>query len=410
VKWIATANTYQQMNNMNNNDGWMNGWSGGGMGILTVVGIVVVVLLVVVVINQVKNKAKRSDISEIIAVTPLIFAITCLGALTVQAEDAPMTHTMTGRAASQAASMTEMMGAPGLVPFDVMTGQAGQWMIGYQFMLEKLDGTLDGTHDISEAKVLDRFDAAPTDMTMQMHMAMVMYAPTDKLTLMAMLPYVSMSMGELQRDGTQSTERSEGIGDLELRGMYSLYATKDLRHKLLANFGVGLPTGSINERDPEGERMEYPMQTGSGTFSLLPGFTYLGQALPWGWGADFGSTLRIGRNDVGYRLGNRYQLGVSVARELTNWVSLSLGARGEYWENISGEDPLLDPTTEPTKDTNLQGGKRISALFGITFHPQEGLLKGQHIHIQAEVPVVQSLDGPQLQRSLVIRAGWQFEF
>jgi hypothetical protein len=325
-------------------------------------------------------------------------------------EEPPMAGMKTGRAASQAASMTEMMGAPGLVPFDVMTGQAGQWMLGYQFMLEKLDGTLDGTHDISEAKVLERFDATPTDMTMQMHMAMVMYAPTDKLTLMAMLPYVSMTMGELHRDGTRSTERSEGIGDLELRGMYSLYATKDFRHKLLANFGVGFPTGSINERDPEGERMEYPMQTGSGTFSLLPGFTYLGQALPWGWGADFGSTVRLGQNDVGYRLGNRYQLGVSIARELANWVSLSAGARGELWENISGSDPLLDPTTEPTKDTNLQGGKRLSALFGITFHPQKGLLKGQHIHIQAEVPVVQSLDGPQLQRSWLIRCGWQLEF
>ena len=86
--------------------------------------------------------------------------------------------------------MTEMMGAPGLVPFDVMTGQAGQWMVGYQFMVEKLDGNLVGTHDISEAKILERFSATPTDMTMQMHMAMVMYAPTDKLTLMAMLPYV----------------------------------------------------------------------------------------------------------------------------------------------------------------------------------------------------------------------------
>ena len=340
----------------------------------------------------------------------VIFASACLGVLSTQAGDEPMADMKTGRAASQAASMTEMMGAPGLVPFDVMTGQAGQWMVGYQFMFEQLDGNLDGTHDISQAKVLERFPATPTDMTMQMHMAMVMYAPTDKLTLMAMLPYVSMSMGELHRDGTRSTERSEGVGDLELRGIYSLYAAKNLRHRILANFGVGVPTGSINNHDPEGMRMEYPMQIGSGTFSLLPGFTYLGQALPWGWAADFGSTVRLGRNDNGYRLGNRYQLGVSIARELANWVSLSAGARGELWDNISGADPSLDPTDEPTKAPNLQGGKRFSALLGITFHPQKWFLKGQHIHIQAEVPVVQSLDGPQLQRSWLIRCGWQLEF
>lgn len=38
-----------------------------------------------------------------------------------------------------------MMGAPGLVPFDIMTGQAGKWMLGYQFMFEKMVGNLDGT-------------------------------------------------------------------------------------------------------------------------------------------------------------------------------------------------------------------------------------------------------------------------
>jgi len=317
--------------------------------------------------------------------------------------------TMRG-AASQAASMTEMMGAPGLIPLDVMAGQADQWMVGYQFMMEKLDGNLVGTHDISEAAVLRRFPTSPTDMTMRMHMGMIMYAPTDRFTLMAMLSRVEMAMGELHRDGTRSTERSEGFGDLELRGLYVLGAANDLRHRLLANFGVGLPTGSINRRDTEGMRMEYPMQTGSGTFSLLPGFTYLGQELPWGWAADLNSTVRFGRNDNGYRLGDRYQSSVSIARQLAHSISVSAGAHGEVWENIDGSDPLLDPTDEPTKDPNLQGGKRLSALLGVTFHPQHGLLKGQHFHIQAEVPVVQSLDGPQLQRSWVLRFGWQVEF
>ncbi len=335
------------------------------------------------------------------------------------AQSAQMAETpMTGKkssddashAGTRAGSMTEMMGAPGLVPFDIMTGQAGKWMVGYQFMSEKMDGNLAGTAPVSEATIVKSYLAAPTDMTMQMHMGMVMYAPTDKLTLMGLLPYISMSMGELHRDGTRSTERSEGIGDLELRGLYSLYAAKDLRHRFLANFGVGIPTGSINEHDPEGARMEYPMQIGSGTFSLLPGITYLGQALPWGWAADFSSTVRLGRNDNGYRLGDRYQLGVSVTRQLGSSLSLSGGARGELWENIRGSDSLLDPADEPTKDPNLQGGKRLSAVVGLTVHPGKGILKNQHFHAQAEAPLVQSLDGPQLKRSWILRLGWQMEF
>ncbi len=37
------------MNNMNHTDGWMNGWSGGGMWIWAVIGVVVIALLVVVI-------------------------------------------------------------------------------------------------------------------------------------------------------------------------------------------------------------------------------------------------------------------------------------------------------------------------------------------------------------------------
>ena len=34
---------------MNHSDGWMSGWSGGGMWILAVIGVAIVVLLVLVI-------------------------------------------------------------------------------------------------------------------------------------------------------------------------------------------------------------------------------------------------------------------------------------------------------------------------------------------------------------------------
>ena len=302
-----------------------------------------------------------------------------------------------------------MMGAPGLVPFDVMTGQAGKWMVGYQFMLESMDGSLVGTGGTTAARTLEHFVAAPTDMSMQMHMGMVMYAPTDRLTLMTLLPYIRKEMNHLTVEGASFAERTDGIGDVELRGMFSVLGRQAPRQWLLLGGGVGLPSGSI-DATMAGMRIEYPMQIGSGTFSLLPGVTYLGQALPWGWAADFGSTVRVGRNDNGYRLGNRYQLGGSITRQFKNSMSVSGGVRGERWGNIRGSDAMLDVTDEPTKDPNLQGGTRLSALLGLTVHPQDGLLRGQHFHIQAEVPVAQSLDGPQLRRRWIVRLGWQVEF
>jgi hypothetical protein len=118
----------------------------------------------------------------------------------------------------------------------------------------------------------------------------------------------------------------------------------------------------------------------------------------------------LGRNYIGYRLGNRYQASATISREFANGVSLSGGLRGELWDNIHGSDPSLDPADEPTKDPNAQGGKRLGALLGIAFHPLKGPLKGQHLHLLGELPLVQSLDGPQLKRSWLIRIGWQLEF
>jgi uncharacterized membrane protein len=46
VRW---AQRNERIFMMNHTDGWMNGWSGGGMWIWPVIGVLVVVLLVIVI-------------------------------------------------------------------------------------------------------------------------------------------------------------------------------------------------------------------------------------------------------------------------------------------------------------------------------------------------------------------------
>jgi hypothetical protein len=173
-----------------------------------------------------------------------------------------------------------------------------------------------------------------------------------------------------------------------------------------------------------GFRVDYCMQPGSGTVSLLPGITYLGQTTTWSWGADFKATVRLGRNDHNYRFGNRYESRAWVMRQLTNWLAISTGLNGAVWENIEGADPDLDPMTEQTTDPNLQGGKRLDASFGLTFCPmpcchggapccsttQTKFLNSQQIFVEGRLPIIQSLGGPQLQNSWSINVGWQWMF
>ncbi len=286
---------------------------------------------------------------------------------------------------------------------------AGQWMIGYEYMFDNMDGNRDGRHRVSDSRVLEAYNASPTDMTMRTHMVTLMYSPVNNLTLMGMLPYITKSMNHVMRDGTRFGERSEGPGDVEVRALYTFFGADDLRQRFILNGGVSFPTGSI-DRSMDGNRLEYPMQLGSGTVDLMPGLTYLGQNELMAWGAEFDPTFRLGNNSNHYRLGNRYRLSGWGALKLTPSLSLSGRVDAESLGNIHGADPVLDPADEPTKDVSVQGGRRVDLMLGLNAYFSTGGFKGLRLAIEAGAPVYQSLNGPQLQTTWLARVGLQWAF
>lgn len=316
---------------------------------------------------------------------------------------------MKGKNASQQREMKVDKMVKGLIPQGIMMGEAKKWMIGYQVMFDNMKGNLVKTKSVTNASIVQNYMAAPIDMKMQMHMGMAMYAPSDKLTLMVMIPFIRKSMNHVMENGTRFNELTKGIGDIELRGIYNLSASKNLKNRVFINWGVALPTGSI-DKQMGNMRLEYPMQLGSGSVAISPGITYLGQVKPWGWGAEFIPVFQTGKNKNGYRLGNTYKQNIWVLRQLTSWLSISAKANGEFWQNIKGADEMLDIMDEPTKIPALQGGKRLDFIFGMSIYPDKGFLKQSQFFIQALKPVLQSLNGPQLKKQSTIKLGWQFEF
>ena len=127
----------------------------------------------------------------------------------------------------------------------------------------------------------------PTEMSMDMHMIGVMYAPSNSLTLMAMSSYQEKEMDHVTFSGglgptllgTFKT-KSNGIGDLKISSLTSLF--KDSSSRTLLGLGFSLPSGSTSERDtiltPTGAapttRLPYGMQNGSGTVDFLPSLTF----------------------------------------------------------------------------------------------------------------------------------------
>ena len=292
----------------------------------------------------------------------------------------------------------------------------GDFMVSYRYMHMDMGGNLKGSNHISNSRIVspggENFLVAPTSMTMDMNMLGIMYAPSDKVTLMGMVPYIKNSMDHRTRTGSTFTTGSQGVGDVKLMGLYGIREWGQERIHL--NIGFSLPTGSINEKDtlPTGKaRLPYPMQLGSGTYDFIPGLTYLGQDGDWSWGSQTLGTIRLqSENDNDYRLGNAINITGWFARKLSDMWTASLRVDGQAWGDVHGADPKLDPAVVPTADPNLRGGKRIDLLAGVNFEAPAGVFRGNHLAIEAGLPVWQNLDGPQLETDWTLMAGWQYVF
>jgi hypothetical protein len=289
-----------------------------------------------------------------------------------------------------------------------------EWMVGYHYMRMDMVGNRKGSNQLSKAEVLNDFNVAPLNMSTAMHMMMLMYAPSDELTLMAMVPYIEKAMDHENSSGVRFTTRSDGIGDLTLKGTYTLYQKEDYSHRLLAQGGLTVPTGSIDEKDvlanpANGEqKLPYPMQLGSGTVDLLPGLTYLGEGDKFAWGTEWRSVLRIGRNSNGYSLGDQHWLSTWLDYKLTDAISPYLRFDGQVWGDVDGSDPELNQALVPTARPDLRAGERIDAIVGINYYASKGFLKGHRFGIKGGLPVYQRLDGPQLEVDSLFSVGWTY--
>lgn len=300
----------------------------------------------------------------------------------------------------------------------------GELMVGYSYMHMAMDRNRDGTNHITKKEILDqrgkyRYMVAPRDHDMDMHMLMMMYGPTNKLTLMSMIPYIKNTMRLTSRAGKNSTTQSSGLGDIQFNSNYVVYdkETNFGKNEFFFTLGLSLPTGSINKKDvtpmSRGKRVRlpYPMQLGSGTWDLIAGGGYLGIADKWYWGSQGYGTFRLeGENDNGYRLGNRFDLKIWLNRALNDSVSTFIQIDGIHQSNIHGSDPQLNRMMVPTADPNLRAEQSITFNIGIDLYVPEGRYKGNRFSLEYGEPVYQKLDGPQLETDWIGRINWQFAF
>ena len=306
----------------------------------------------------------------------------------------------------------------GHAPIGVMadhTHERGEFMVSYRFMRMLMQGNLDGTGRLETSDVHERFMVAPLDMTMTMHMAGLMYAPSDVVTLMGMVSWLDRSMNHETRAGGTFEAASSGIGDAGLTALIGLKRSGPLRVHL--NAGVSFPTGSIAETGANpmsmgrAVQMPYPMQLGSGTWDLTPGITVLGMRDRASWGLQGRGTFRLGENARGYAKGAESEATLWLAFRPGDMLSVSARVLGRSWGDYRGHDAAYaHPMMVPTVNEALRGGRRVDVPLGLNLYFPVGALAGHRIAAEWHIPVYQNLHGPQLATDWILTIGWQKSF
>src|SRR5690606_3629970 len=135
----------------------------------------------------------------------------------------------------------------GHAPISVMADHVhhkGEWMVSYRFMTMKMNDLSGGNN------VFTNYMSAPEEMTMNMHMVGIMYAPFENLTSMLMGDYIhnemtskmQMTMPDLNEMPMEmsSEMKAEGFGDLSISALYRIFNKN--RKSLHAQLGIILPT------------------------------------------------------------------------------------------------------------------------------------------------------------------------
>ncbi len=294
----------------------------------------------------------------------------------------------------------------------------GGLMLSFRYMNMAMDGNKSGTNAIDDVSIYNSFMVAPQEMTMHMYMIGVMYAPSDRLTLMAMQSYTKKDMNltaRMMMNGMPMLRNfstsSTGFGDLKIGALISLY--NNHKTSLHLNGNINIPIGDIENRDNtpmmDNVKLPYTMQLGSGTFDLTLGATYKQNFANTSWGTQFLSTIRTGENSEAYRFGNLYQLNIWGAYKITTNLSISARLFGINESKLKGIDSDLNPMMVTTANIANYGSDKIKSFVGINLaFPKNSRLKNLRFGIEIGTPIYEDYNGIQMNENISINTGFKY--
>jgi len=310
--------------------------------------------------------------------------------------------------------------------------KAGEWMMSYRYMTMSMSGNQQGSKSIIDNDIATGIEnpfanppmspptvrVVPQDMTTQMHMFGVMYAPSDDITLMAMVNYLDKEMDLKTYQGGMGvnvlgrfTTNSSGISDAKLGLLYRLYDNAIHHVHLNANWQV--PTGNIDE---SGEaltpmnmkmtmRLPYGMQLGTGSNHLELGATYNGFSDEFSWGGQALYNAVIDDNDEDYRWGDSLTIQGWASYQVSDAISASLRVIYRHQDEIDGMDKMIMAPVTTANSANY-GGNFIDTAIGVNT-----VVANKHrFALEYQLPIEHDVNGVQMEMEHMVTLGYQLAF
>lgn len=294
------------------------------------------------------------------------------------------------------------------------SGTKNNWSWSLRYQQAEFEGYLDGSQDLSfdevlftpgqEARTDKNFPVVPTVIVQRATILGIQYQWNERWHGSLALPYIQQETDHISivPGYDEFLITSQGIGDVSFNAGYLLAQQDNQQWQI--SLGLSIPTGSIDEqgdtpRAPGDQQLPYTMQLGSGTWDIPLSLSYrlTGRHK---LSLDATATIRTGKNDRDYRLGNRYGIKGRYRHLLSDTFSTVFGVEYSHSKAIHGADESLlvpQPIPYPASITNpdLYGGTKVLLSAGFNWQFAEGY----NLSVEFAKPVYQHLNGPQPQEN-----------
>jgi len=226
------------------------------------------------------------------------------------------------------------------------------------------------------------------------------YGFTSKASMLVKVPYLDKELSSLNNPDRGDS----GIGDTTVLGKYRVYTNNfkggTSRFSLIG--GLELPTGDDDESDSLGT-LPAGLQLGSGSVDVIAGGAYTFQTLSHEMDVDLRYIFNQEAND--FEFGDVFKYNFSYQKRI---FPITLPDEGIYsqWNALIELNGNYSQRSESFgSSVGNSGGHTLYLSPGIQFVSQRGVIEAS-----VQLPVVQDLNGNQIEADYTLALSFRYQF